>query len=73
MRLGLATDGFIPFGKKSYPHSVWLVVLMVYNLPPWICMKLQYMIMSLIIPGPRSPGNDIDVYMQLLIEELKDL
>jgi len=25
------------------------------------------------IPGPQSPGNDIDVYLQSLIQELKDL
>ena len=25
------------------------------------------------IPGPSSPGNDIDVYLQPLIAELKEL
>ncbi|XP_061358748.1 uncharacterized protein LOC133302941 [Gastrolobium bilobum] len=29
--------------------------------------------MSLLIPGPRAPGNDIDVYLQPLIDELKEL
>ncbi|XP_050915202.1 uncharacterized protein LOC127130179 [Lathyrus oleraceus] len=29
--------------------------------------------LSLLIPGPQSPGNDIDVYLQPLIEELKKL
>ena len=29
--------------------------------------------MSLLIPGPTAPGNDIDVYLQPLIEELKEL
>lgn len=27
----------------------------------------------MIIPGPKSPGNDINVYLQPLIEELKQL
>jgi len=27
----------------------------------------------MIIPGKRAPGNDIDVYLQPLIEELKEL
>ena len=26
--------------------------------------------MSMIIPGPKQPGNDIDIYFQLLVEEL---
>ena len=26
--------------------------------------------MSMIIQGPKQPGNDIDIYFQLLVEEL---
>ena len=29
--------------------------------------------MSLLIPGPKSPGKEIDIYLQPLIDELKDL
>ena len=29
--------------------------------------------MSLLIPSPMNPENDIDVYLQPLIEELKEL
>ena len=29
--------------------------------------------MSLLIPGPKSPGREIDVYLQPLIGELKEL
>lgn len=29
--------------------------------------------MSLLIPGPKSPGNDIDVYLRPLIDQLKEL
>lgn len=36
-------------------------------------MKAEYCILSLLIPGPQSPGNNIDVYLQPLIEELKVL
>ena len=46
-------------------------MLLVYNLPPWMCMKSEYSILSLHIPGPRSPGNDINIYLQPLIDELK--
>ena len=46
-------------------------MLMVDNLPPWMCMKSEYFIHSLIIPGPRSLGKDIDIYLQPLIDELK--
>ncbi|KAK9277062.1 hypothetical protein L1049_006601 [Liquidambar formosana] len=32
-----------------------------------------FFMMSLLIPGLKSPGNDIDVYMRPLIDELKEL
>ncbi|XP_039134114.1 uncharacterized protein LOC120271498 isoform X2 [Dioscorea cayenensis subsp. rotundata] len=73
VRLGLATDGFNPFGTMSVSHSTWPIILTVYNLPPWMCMKQPNLILSLLIPGPRGPGNDIDVYLQPLIDELKNL
>ncbi|KAL0558956.1 hypothetical protein IC582_003545 [Cucumis melo] len=73
VRLGLASDGFNPFGQMSTSYSMWPVVLLPYNLPPWKCMKETNFFMSLLIPGPKSPGREIDVYLQPLIEELKDL
>ena len=73
IRLGLASDGFNPFGTMSLSYSIWPVMLTVYNLPPWMCIKDSYMIMSLLIPGPKAPGNDIDIYLEPLIDELKEL
>ncbi|XP_043694211.1 uncharacterized protein LOC122644910 [Telopea speciosissima] len=73
IRLGLASDGFNPFKMNSSKHSTWPVVVIPYNLPPWMCMKAPNMILTLLIPGPKQPGNDIDIYLQPLIDELKKL
>ncbi|XP_071687173.1 uncharacterized protein [Rutidosis leptorrhynchoides] len=73
MRLGLASDGFNPFGNMSVSHSTWPVVLIPYNLPPWLCMKKPFLFLTVRIPGPSSPGNNIDIYMHPLIDELKEL
>jgi len=73
VRLGLASDGFNPFGTLSTNYSIWPVILIPYNLPPWMCMKQTSFILSMIIPGKQMPGNDIDVYLQPLIKDLKDL
>ena len=72
VRLGLATDGFNPFGSLSSSHSTWPVFVVPYNLPPWKCMKEPSMFMSMLIPGPKTPGNNIDVYLQPLIDDLWD-
>nr|GEV43422.1 integrase, catalytic region, zinc finger, CCHC-type, peptidase aspartic, catalytic [Tanacetum cinerariifolium] len=50
VRLGLAADGFNPFGN----------------------LKSSFML-TLLIPDLKSPGKDIDVYLRLLIHDLKDL
>ncbi|XP_028186434.1 uncharacterized protein LOC114373089 [Glycine soja] len=73
LRVGLASDGMNPFGNLSCNHSSWPVLLMIYNLPPWLCIKRKYIMMYMMIAGPRQPGNDIDVYLASLIEDLRKL
>ena len=59
-----------PFRDMSTNHNTWLVLLCIYNLAPWLCMKKKYIMMSMIIQGLKQPGNDINIYFQLLVEEL---
>ena len=73
VRLGLASDGFNPFGVLNVTYTTWPVILIPYNLPPWLCLKQSFWMMSMLIPGPKSLGNNIDVCLQPLIDELKDL
>lgn len=73
VRLSLALDGFNPFGNTSPPYNMWPVMLTPYNLPPWKCMEETFCFMSLLIPGPQSLEKEIDIYLQPLIAELKQL
>ncbi|XP_028083166.1 uncharacterized protein LOC114284469 [Camellia sinensis] len=73
VRLGLATDGFNPFRNMNNSYSLWHVVLIPYNLPPWLAMKDPFFMLSLLIPGESQPGINIDVYMRPLVEELNEL
>ena len=73
LRLGLAADGINPFKNLSSVYSCWPVMLVVYNLPPWLCLKDDNTLLTLLIPGPRQPGNDIDIYLEPLVEDLKEL
>lgn len=54
-------------------HSTKLVVVGNYILPPWLNMKTENLILSTLIRGANNPANSIDVYMQPLMEELKEL
>ncbi|CAL9011691.1 unnamed protein product [Prunus brigantina] len=73
LRLALSSDGFNPHSSLSSRYSCWPVILVTYNLPPWMCMKRKFMMLTLLISGPKQPGNDIDVYLEPLIDDLKSL
>ncbi|CAI9299969.1 unnamed protein product [Lactuca saligna] len=45
----------------------------VYNLPPWLALKHQYILLPLIILGPTNLGQNLDVFLQPLVHELKML
>lgn len=38
-----------------------------------MCAKDPYLFIALLIPGPKSPNNDLNVYLGPLIDELKML
>jgi len=69
--LGLCTDGFNPFGM-SRNHSLWHVILTLYNLPPGMCMNTKYLFLTILNYGPNHPRASLDVFLQPLIEELKE-
>ena len=71
--MGLASDGFNPFSNMTSTYSLWPVILIPYNLPPWALMNRTNYFMSLLIPGPKSPGKDYDVFLKPLIDELNEL
>jgi len=63
LRFALSMDGFNPFREQSSSHSTWPVTLCIYNLSPWLCMNRKFIMMPMLIQGPKQPGNDIDVYL----------
>ncbi|GKA51745.1 reverse transcriptase domain-containing protein [Tanacetum coccineum] len=73
VRLGLADDDFNPFSNLSQAYSMLPVILTTYNLPPWLCMKESFFMLTLLISGLKSPSKDIDVYLRPLIDDLKVL
>uniref|UniRef100_A0A0A8YWQ9 Uncharacterized protein n=1 Tax=Arundo donax TaxID=35708 RepID=A0A0A8YWQ9_ARUDO len=47
----------------SNSYSMWPVFVIPYNLPLWACMEQSNFIMALLIPGPKAPGKDFDVFL----------
>ena len=73
IHLGLCTNGFNPFGLFTAPYSCWPIILIVYNLPPGMCMRPEFIFLSTVIPDLNSPGWNIDVCLRLLIDRLTQL
>nr|GEU86685.1 hypothetical protein [Tanacetum cinerariifolium] len=70
LRLGILADG-VDVNSGTRHHSVWPVLSVIYNLPPWLCMKRKFIMLSVLIS--RYPGNDIDVFLELLVDDLHTL
>jgi hypothetical protein len=73
IRFAMSTDGINPLGNQSSTHSTWRVVLSLYNLPPWLCKKQKYMMLTILVSGPKQPGDRIDVYLRPQVDDLKIL
>lgn len=73
VRLGLSSDDFQAFGCSRTLYSIWPMVLIPSNVTPWLCMKHENFILSMLISSPRSPGDASDVYIHPFIYELNEL
>ena len=62
-----------PFSDLSSSHSTWPVILTVYNLPLYLCLKCRHLLLTMFISGPKQQGNDIDVFLEPLMEDMKML
>lgn len=45
LRFVLSTDGMNPFGNMSTSHSTWPVLMSIFNLPGWLCLKKKYIML----------------------------
>jgi len=68
--LGLCAYGFNPFGQYEKSYSCWPIILTPYNLLLSMCMKREFMFLTILIIGHSNPKHKIDVFLQSLIDEL---
>jgi len=68
--LGFATDSVTPFKKRK--HTMWILLIFNYNLPPDQRFQKDNILCAGIISGPKKPW-DIDSFIYPLIQELLEL
>jgi hypothetical protein len=71
VRLDLSMDGFQPHNTDSNPYSGWPVFVMPYNMSPNKCVKQGFIFLALVIPGPKEPKKQMNVFLRPLMEEMK--
>src|SRR4051812_34179149 len=54
IRFGLSADDINLFGEQRSNHRTWSMTLCIYNLPPWMCMKRKFIMMTVLIQGPKQ-------------------
>ena len=70
--MGVGLDGVNPFSMRLSRWSTWSVVLINYNLPPFLSFKKEHLVLSLIILG-KHQVKDLNVYLNPLIDDLLEL
>ena len=71
LHLGMCADGVNPYSQQRSTHSMCPIMLLNYNVPPWLTIKNFFMMLSLLIPGPDAvTAEHFDVFIAPLIEEL---
>jgi hypothetical protein len=73
IRFAFSTNGINPFGENRTVPSTWPVILTMYNIPTWLCHKRKYLMLSILLQGPKQAGIDIDVFLEPLIEDMVKL
>ena len=65
-------DGVNPYSLHNTNYSVWPIVVINNNKPPWLSVKNEHIMLDIIVPG-RIQAKNMDVYLQPLVDELKEL
>jgi hypothetical protein len=73
IRFALCIGGINPFGENMTVHNTWPIILVMYNILTWLCHKRKYLMLSIIIQGPKQAGIDIDVLLEPLMKDMTKL
>jgi hypothetical protein len=67
-KFALSTDAMNPFSANRTVHCTRLIILTMCNIPTWLCHKRKYLMLSILIQGPKQAGINIDVFLEPLTE-----
>ena len=69
--LGLAADGVNPFKMQRSNWNTWLVMLLNYNIPPWLTTNKIFIMLALLISRKQYVTLEFFyVYLEPLVKKL---
>ena len=73
--IGILPDGVRVRSKRKGNKNVWLVVMTVANLPPWLRTKSEYILPLIVVPVDRPKGSEppLRTYYAPMTQMLHDL
>lgn len=64
----MVVDGMNPFGNQNTHHSMWPVLIVLYNLLPWLVVRHLFISLFLIISGTISYRKySLQLWIHLLV------
>ena len=51
LKLSLAANGVNPYGDMRSIYSVWPIFIINNNIPPWMPIKREHTMLSMVVPG----------------------
>ena len=57
LHLGLVGNGIILYKNNAIMHSTWVFLITVYNLPPWLLTKKNFISLAMLIPSPKAANT----------------
>jgi len=70
IKIEILLDGVYSFSIQNTQYPVWSLIIINYNIPPYMSIKKQHMMLSLLVLG-RLQIKNMDNYLQHLIEDYK--
>ena len=51
LKLSLVADDVNPFGDMRYVYLMWPIFVINNNIPPWMSIKREHIMLSMFVPG----------------------
>lgn len=70
----LVADGVNPYRNQNFTHSMWPILLVIFNLPPWLALPKFFVSLTLLILGKKAPSvTTFNIFLTPLVGYLQTL